>query len=123
MTCPRHARPAYYVVYMTTTRGEIRPENLKDQTKKYQLIDVRRPDEFNGELGHIEGATLVTLGEDLEKFLQSTPREAAIVFICRSGARSGSATDLSAQKGFTQTFNMVGGMLRWNELGYPVERN
>ena len=84
------------------------------------LIDVRRPDEFNGELGHIEGASLVTLGEELTKFLENGNRDDEIVFICRSGARSGNATSESIKLGYKKTVNMVGGMLQWNELKYPT---
>src|SRR3989338_3890595 len=40
------------------------------EQKKLKLIDVRRADEFNAELGHIPGATRVTLGEELNQYLQ-----------------------------------------------------
>ncbi len=60
--------------------------------KEYSLIDVRRPDEYTGELGHIEGSKLVTLGPDLEKFLKETSKDTKILFICRSGARSAQST-------------------------------
>lgn len=89
---------------------------------KLKLIDVRRPDEFVGELGHIEGAKLVTLGDELSQFLQSGPRDEEIVFVCRSGGRSGQATSESIKLGYKKTANMVGGMLRWNELKQPVIR-
>jgi glyoxylase-like metal-dependent hydrolase (beta-lactamase superfamily II)/rhodanese-related sulfurtransferase len=87
-----------------------------------KLIDVRRPDEFVGELGHIEGSTLVTLGPDLEKFLANGNREQEIVFVCRSGARSGNATLESLRLGYKKTANMTGGMIQWNEKKLPVER-
>ncbi|MEN0059644.1 MAG: MBL fold metallo-hydrolase [Bdellovibrio sp.] len=92
-------------------------------TQKIRLIDVRRPDEFNNELGHIAGAQLVTLGPELTAFLQAGDRSEEIVFICRSGGRSGTATAESIQLGYKLTANMVGGMLRWNEKDFPVSRN
>lgn len=92
-------------------------ENGKGHLK---LIDVRRPDEFVGELGHIEGAQLITLGEELTKFLEAGNRDDEIVFICRSGARSGNATGESIKLGYKKTVNMLGGMLQWNELKYPT---
>lgn len=85
------------------------------------LIDVRRPEEFNNELGHVEGATLVTLGPELTAFLESGDRAQEIVFICRSGGRSGTATGESQRLGYTKTINMTGGMLRWNERKLPTE--
>ncbi len=92
-------------------------------TKKLRLIDVRRPDEFNGELGHIAGAELVTLGEELNQFLEKADRSEEIVFVCRSGGRSGQATADSLRLGFKFAANMVGGMIRWNEKKQPVVRN
>lgn len=101
---------------------EVSCEDVLLKAKKVRLIDVRRPDEFNGEYGHIEGATLVTLGTELTEFLKNGNRAEEIVFVCRSGGRSGTATAESIQLGYKFTVNMVGGMIRWNELKQPVVR-
>lgn len=90
---------------------------------KVRLIDVRRPDEFNGELGHIEGAELFPLGPELIQFLDSADKSSEIVFICRSGARSGSATAESLRLGFKCPMNLTGGMLEWNLLKLPTVKN
>lgn len=90
---------------------------------KVRIIDVRRPDEFNNELGHIQGAELITLGPDLTRFLENGERSQEIVFVCRSGGRSGQATTESLKLGYKFTVNMVGGMLAWNESKLPVEKN
>ena len=90
--------------------------------KDYQVIDVRRPDEFTGELGHIAGARLVTLGADLDQFLQSHDKQSKILFVCRSGARSRQATQMAMCQGFKDVTNMAGGMLRWNELGFKITK-
>lgn len=89
---------------------------------KYELIDVRRQDEFIGELGHIEGAKLVTLGPDLEKYLQHENRGKKILFICRSGARSATATLQALALGFKDVFNMNGGMIYWNQQKFPITK-
>lgn len=101
---------------------EITCEELQKSLSQYELIDVRTPDEYIGELGHIGGARLVTLGPDLVEFLKNTQKDKSVVFVCRSGARSGQSTLLSEEMGFSRTFNMVGGMIRWNELRYEVQR-
>lgn len=95
---------------------EVSVEKVQETLGKVRLIDVRRPDEFNGELGHIKGAELVTLGPDLTKFLNAGDRSQELVFVCRSGGRSGQATKESQMFGYKYTANMVGGMLRWNEV-------
>jgi rhodanese-related sulfurtransferase len=101
---------------------EVLPQNLKDHLKSVRIIDVRRPEEFIGELGHIEGAELVTLGPALIQYLEKSSRDEEIVFVCRSGGRSGQATQISKDLGYSNTANMVGGMLRWNELKYSTVR-
>lgn len=92
------------------------------EAKKVRLIDVRRPDEFNGEFGHIKGAELITLGPELTHFLEHGDRSEEIVFVCRSGARSGAATTESIKLGYKFTINMAGGMIRWTERKQPVEK-
>lgn len=101
---------------------EITPEDLNLHLGHVTLLDVRRPEEFNGELSHIPGSLLVTLGPDLDRFLQSRNKEDEIVFICRSGARSGRATLQSREIGFLNTVNLQGGMLLWNQKKLPLER-
>jgi rhodanese-related sulfurtransferase len=91
--------------------------------KKVRLIDVRRPEEFNAELGHIEGARLITLGKDLTTFLEGGDREEGIVFVCRSGGRSRTATSESIKFGYKRTVNMMGGMIQWNEERLPVSKS
>lgn len=101
---------------------EVSVETVLQTGGKVRLIDVRNPDEFTGELGHIEGAELVTLGPDLLKFLETADRSQEIIFVCRSGGRSGQATAASLSMGYKFTANMIGGMLRWNEMKFPVLR-
>ena len=68
---------------------EINAEDLYPHLPKVFLVDVRRPDEFTGELGHIAGAKLSTLGPELIDYLQTLDKNQEIVFVCRSGGRSG----------------------------------
>jgi len=91
--------------------------------KAIRLIDVRRPDEFNGEYGHVKGAELITMGPSLTQFLEQGNRQDEIVFICLSGGRSGAVTAESMRLGYKFSMNMVGGMLRWNRENFSVERN
>lgn len=99
---------------------EVLPAQVLEYLQKLEVIDVRRSEEFTGELGHIQGAKLVTLGKDLEDFLGRADKNLDLVFVCRSGGRSGEATRLSQKLGFTNTMNMKGGMLAWNEQKLPT---
>jgi rhodanese-related sulfurtransferase len=93
------------------------------KTGQIRLIDVRRPEEFNNELGHVDGAELITLGPELSEFLEKQSRDQKIVFVCRSGVRSAGATTESQRMGYQFTFNMSGGMLEWNNRHLPVRRS
>lgn len=100
---------------------EVTPEEVIESIGHVEIIDVRRPEEFNDQLGHIETAKLVTLGPDLVQFLQTADKSKEIVFVCRSGGRSGQATIMSREAGFQKTYNMTGGMLLWNQKDLPKE--
>ena len=84
-------------------------------------IDVRRLDEWEGELGRVPGSALCTL-DDLEAACQAWDRAAPIVVICRSGARSGRGAAVLTAAGFEKVASMAGGMLAWNDAGFAVER-
>jgi rhodanese-related sulfurtransferase len=83
------------------------------------LIDVRQPDEWRA--GHAPNARLIPL-ESLASRLSEIPRDRAVLLICRSGNRSGSAQRQLLQLGYEQVFNVSGGMHAWAGAGLPVER-
>lgn len=87
------------------------------------LLDVREPEEFVGDLGHVQGSLLVPL-DALEHRL---PKLAGyvdhdIVVVCRAGARSASAGAILRRAGFQRVYNLTGGMLAWHAAGLPVQR-
>lgn len=87
------------------------------------LLDVREPDEFQGELGHIAGSRLIPLRELPERTAELADyKNSDIVVICRAGARSTTAAALLTGMGFERVGNLKGGMLDWNEAHLPVER-
>lgn len=99
----------------------LRPEDLGDTTIA-TLIDVRSAEEYVGELGHIDSAVLATLGPELEAHLSKLDKTKPVIFICRSGARSGRATQYALDAGFAQVYNLEGGMIKWNQLGKPISK-
>lgn len=100
---------------------DVMPEQVKKAHDQIVMIDVRENDEWNGELGHIEGAKLINLGVLPEK-ISDVPKNKTVVFICRSGGRSARATAFFKEQGYTDVYNMKGGMILWNEQGLPVSR-
>ena len=78
------------------------------------LLDVRNPYELEDKsLGHIDGVLNIPLPE-LEKRLSELDefKDKDIAVICRSGRRSGTATDLLVKNGFNAV-NVLGGMVQY----------
>lgn len=90
-------------------------KNLKEKLSEVLIVDVRGPEEFNGELGHISEAHQITLGEDVKIFLEGYSRDEEVVFVCRSGRRSEEAAIMGLSMGFTKVSSLEGGMLEWNK--------
>jgi rhodanese-related sulfurtransferase len=99
---------------------EISPQWLEDNLRSVQIVDVREPDEFNGPLGRIPAARLISLG-DLAARASELKKERPIVAVCRAGGRSAQATVILRQAGFNDVANLAGGMLRWRAEGRVVE--
>jgi rhodanese-related sulfurtransferase len=101
------------------SESEITVQQVKtriDSSDNVLLLDVRTAGEYDGALGHIDSAMLIPLGE-LENRIAELEgyKNIDIIVICRSGNRSGIATQILREKGY-RAKNMLGGMLAWNNL-------
>jgi rhodanese-related sulfurtransferase len=99
---------------------EIHPQWLEEHLHAVQILDVREPDEYDGPLGRIPEARLISLG-NLAKRAAELGKERPIVTVCRAGGRSAQATVILRQAGFDNVANLAGGMLRWRSEGRVVE--
>lgn len=85
---------------------------LIDSKANFQLIDVREPHEFdeinlNGEL--------IPMGDVMDN-LDKISKDKQVVIHCRSGKRSAAVIQaLETQHGFTNLFNLKGGILAYAE--------
>ena len=96
--------------------GELAPR--LDGSKDLAVIDVRRPVEFVGPLGHIPEARNVPLAElpsriEELRSLIATP----VVLVCQTDKRSARAAALLDAAGFRDVLVLRGGMVRWHEVG------
>jgi sulfur dioxygenase len=105
---------------------QITPEQVRARLTDANLpllLDVREPDEFWGELGHIRGSVLVPLKELPSRAAEfATFKEKDVIAVCRAGVRSATAAAILTGLGFEHVSNLKGGMLDWNERKLPVER-
>ncbi len=99
-------------------RGTIAPElettveDLKTRMDRRDvfLLDVREPREWD--IAHIEGATLIPLGE-LPKRMNELPKDQDIIVQCKTGVRSAKAVNLLRESGFDHVQNLKGGIIAW----------
>jgi len=85
-----------------------------DAGEKLNLVDVREPYE-NAEFNI--GGVLLPLGDIQAMAVDEIEdlKEEEVICYCRSGNRSGQACMILEMMGFTNTKNLTGGMLAWQE--------
>lgn len=102
---------------------DVSPMEALAKINSVKIIDVRRRDEYDGELGYITSARLITIDEHFSEHIASLDRDEPYLFVCRSGGRSARAARIAQMNGFQKVFNLEGGMLAWNEANLPVIRS
>jgi rhodanese-related sulfurtransferase len=85
-------------------------------------LDVRTPSEFAE--GFIEGARLIDFQSgNFENEIAALDKNATYAVYCRSGNRSGQAVKVMQDAGFSNIFNMNGGVIEWANAGLPLVNN
>jgi adenylyltransferase/sulfurtransferase len=81
-----------------------------DSKEIIQVIDVREP--FEAEICSI-GGELIPMG-DIINSSSKIKKDIPVIIHCRSGKRSGNVISLlEAQFGYTNLYNLEGGILAW----------
>ena len=120
------------VAFLPRLIGKLRTEpmievpDLKrrlDAGEDILVLDVRSPDGYTGDLGHIASTTHIPLNE-LDQRLHELDdyQEKPVITVCNTDRMSKQAAQLLAQKGFADVHVARMGMTDWNKNGYPVER-
>ncbi|WGH74436.1 rhodanese-like domain-containing protein [Tenacibaculum tangerinum] len=109
------------VPYITVS--ELQKEKTFDSDKgnSIVLLDAREPKEF--EISHLKNA--VCVGYDffnLENTLQKLPKDknTKIVVYCSLGIRSEDIAEQLQKAGYTNIFNLYGGIFEWKNQGKTV---
>jgi rhodanese-related sulfurtransferase len=97
----------------------LEPEGLRQKMAEGAviLVDVRTDPEVAR--GIIEGALHIPL-HLLPTRLDEIDRNRPVVLYCQSGARSAQAAHFLAGNGWTEVFNLVGGIGAWRQRNLPV---
>lgn len=82
------------------------------------LIDVRTPDEFSK--GHLANANNYDWnGTEFDNQIAPLDKSEPVFVYCLSGGRSSSAANKMRSDGFTQVYEMDGGIMKWRGANLP----
>ena len=81
------------------------------------LLDVREANEF-AEV-RAPGAVLVPTSQ-FQARVGELPGDRPLLVVCRTGARSAAVTGFLVRAGRTDVANVAGGMVAWENAGFPV---
>jgi rhodanese-related sulfurtransferase len=91
--------------------------NQSDLT--FVILDVRTPGEYAD--GHIENSVLVDFqAPAFRDEVARLDKGKTYLVYCRTGNRSAGASDVMVGLGFTDVYNMTGGITAWQAAGFPV---
>ena len=93
-------------------------KKLKEE-KPGIIVDVRTPGEAAS--GIVEGAVVIDIyGDDFKGEISKLDKTKPIYVYCKSGGRSSNAAKQLLDLGYTQVYNVMGGMTDWKAKGYPT---
>lgn len=109
---------AIIIFVITSEKDEITKIDVKTLQNKLEneeitLLDVREWSEYGG--GHIEGAVNAPLSS-LDANQLPYPKDEPIYVICRSGNRSAQAASQLQDAGYTEIYDVSGGMMAWESI-------
>ncbi len=112
-----------------TTNGQVISEKLDaksfheklTENTDVQLVDVRTPEEYNS--GHIGNSLNLNIYDsNFEKEISKLDKDKPVFVYCRSGGRSSSAASKLVDMGFSEIYDLQGGITAWNANNLSLEQ-
>lgn len=98
----------------------LKPDQLSDLTA-YQIIDTREKEEF--EVSHLKGASWVGYDTFTLKNVATLDKNKPVLVYCTVGARSQTIGKKLKDAGFTEVYNLYGGLIEWANEEKPIFHN
>ena len=93
-------------------------KKLMASRKDLLLIDIRSPQEFSQ--GFIAGSQNIPF-IDIMEGRHALPKNKPLLLICSIGGRSFAAVQLLQEKGYTEVYNLDGGIQAWSRASLPLQ--
>jgi len=95
-------------------------KKISESDRDIFLLDVRTQSEFDN--GHLSFVDMLIPYDSLELYIEKLPKdkETEIYSYCRGGGRSMIASKFLISKGYKNVFNILGGIMAWEDAGYEV---
>ncbi|GAA5263277.1 rhodanese-like domain-containing protein [Methanocalculus sp. MC3] len=84
------------------------------------IIDLRRADEYAA--GHIPGAVNIDISSSFAEEAGRLDRDGSYLIYCAAGGKSSSALRMMGDLGFTEVYNLGGGISAWQRAGGSIAR-
>ena len=103
-----------------TPVGEVN-EIIAEPPEDLVILDIRTPEEFAA--GHIAGAINIDYyANDFEQRLGVLEMDVPYVMYCNSGNRSSNTLPLMDSLGFSEVYELDGGIQAWLGAGLPTQQ-
>ena len=105
----------------TVPYTDLDPAELASWMESEDLMLVNTHIPYEGEIPETDAFLPY---DEIGSLLEQLPkdRSAPLILYCRSGRMSAIAADALSQLGFSNLFNLEGGMIAWEQAGLPLER-
>ncbi len=95
----------------------LKPDQLSDLSK-YQVLDTREKEEF--EVSHLKDARWVGYDTFSLKKVDDLDKTKPVLVYCTVGARSQDVGKKLKEAGFTEVYNLYGGLIEWSNEEKPI---
>ena len=102
------------------TIGSQEAKELLEQQSDVVVLDVRTPEEYAS--GHLKNAQLMNFNSpDFNEQLKTLDKDKTYLVHCAAGGRSGKATQVMEQMGFSKVYDATDGFSTLKSSGIPTE--
>lgn len=93
-----------------TAFKHINISDAADRLNEFSIVDIRDPQSFSS--GHMPEALNLN-NDNFVQFLESTPKDKAVLVVCYHGVSSQQAANVIAEQGYEDVYSLDGGFESW----------